>query len=117
LNPRDDAALSIRGSFFRALGNVGWLKKQLAALFVGTIPDGGFAEAESALLAAAEIAPDIMRHKYELGILYLDMGRKADACNAFSQAARLPVRVAIDRPRLAKIRGFLRELNCDGEVK
>jgi tetratricopeptide (TPR) repeat protein len=114
INPKDDIALSIRGSFFRALGNVGWFKKQLASIFVGEIPDGGFAEAERALLEAVALAPDIMRHKYELGVLYLDMGRASEACAQFQQAARLPVRVAIDRPRLAKIRGFLEELNCEG---
>lgn len=115
INPKDDIALSIRGSFYRALGNVGWLKKQLASIFVGEIPDGGFAEAERSLLEAAALAPDIMRHKYELGVLYVDMGRTSEACTLFQQAARLPVRVAIDRPRLAKIRGFLEELNCEGE--
>ncbi len=115
LNPKDDIALSIRGSFFRALGNIGWFKKQLASIFVGEIPDGGFAEAESSLLEAVVLAPDIMRHRYELGVLYMDMGRTPEACTQFSQAVRLPVRVAIDRPRLAKIRSFLGELNCVGE--
>ena len=38
LNPKDDIALSIRGSFFRALGKVGWFKKQLASIFVGRFP-------------------------------------------------------------------------------
>jgi len=112
LDPRNDAALSIRGSFFRALGNVGWFKKQLASLFVGEIPDGGFAEAEKSLLEAIAIAPDIMRHQYELGILYTDMDRIPDACRAFERASSLPVRVAIDRPRLAKIHAFLEELHC-----
>lgn len=115
LNPKDDIALSIRGSFFRALGNVGWLKKQLASIFVGEIPDGGFVEAERSLLEAVALAPDIMRHRYELGVLYMDMGRTSEACTLFAQAARLPVRVAIDRPRLAKIRAFLGELQCEGE--
>jgi tetratricopeptide (TPR) repeat protein len=115
LNPKDDIALSIRGSFFRALGNVGWLKRQLAKIFVGEIPDGGFAEAERSLLEAVALAPDIMRHRYELGVLYLDMGRIPEACTLFAQAASLPVRVAIDRPRLAKIRVYLEEMKCEGE--
>lgn len=115
LNPKDDAALSIRGSFFHALGNVGWLKRQLAGLFVGEIPAGGFAEAERALLEAVAIAPGIMRHKYELGILYMDMDRVPEACALLEQASRLPVRVAIDRPRLAKIRKFLLDLGCKQE--
>lgn len=114
LNPNNDIALSIRGSFFHALGNVGWFKKKLAGLFVGEIPEGGFVEAENALLQAIAIAPDIMRHQYELGILYVDMDRIPEACAAFEKASGLPVRVAIDRPRLAKIRAYQAELHCGG---
>jgi tetratricopeptide (TPR) repeat protein len=115
LNPKNDVALSIRGSFFHALGNVGWVKRQLAGLFIGEIPSGGYAEAESSLLEAIAIAPGIMRHHYELGILYLDMDRIPEACAAFDRASRLPVRVAIDRPRLVKIRAYLVQLQCNNK--
>jgi tetratricopeptide (TPR) repeat protein len=107
LNPSDDAALSILGSFYRALGNVGWLERTLASLFVGTVPRGGYEEAESALQKAIAIAPEIMRHRYELGILYIDMGRKEEARRALETAATLSVRTAIDRPRLEKIKELL----------
>ena len=107
LNPGDDAAWSILGSFYRALGNVGWLERTLASLFVGSVPGGGYSEAESALKKAIAIAPDIMRHHYELGILYIDMGRKDEARRALETGGALPVRTAIDRPRLEKIRELL----------
>jgi tetratricopeptide (TPR) repeat protein len=107
LNARDDAAYSILGSFYRALGNVGWLGRALASLFVGSVPPGGYAEAESALKNAIAIAPDIMRHHFELGILYIDMGRKEEARKALEKCATLPVRTAIDRPRLEKIKELL----------
>jgi tetratricopeptide (TPR) repeat protein len=107
LNPRDDAAWSILGSFYRAVGNVGWLERALASLFVGSVPRGGYSEAESALKKAIAIAPGIMRHHYELGILYIDMGRKEEARRALETGAALPVRTAIDRPRLQKIRDLL----------
>lgn len=107
LNPEDDAAWSILGSFYRALGNVGWLERTLASLFVGTVPRGGYSEAESALKRAIAIAPDIIRHHYELGILYIDMGRKEEARRALEKGATLPVRTAIDRPRLEKIKELL----------
>jgi tetratricopeptide (TPR) repeat protein len=41
LNPRDDVAYSILGSFYRALGNISWLEKQLATMFLGSLPEGG----------------------------------------------------------------------------
>ncbi len=114
LNPADDAAYSIRGSFYRALGNVGWLKRQLAALLLGEIPEGGFPEAERSLLTAIALAPDIMRHHYELGILYMDWGRTADARRALERAVTLPIRTAIDRPRKEKSLRLLNTL-ADGE--
>jgi len=59
---------------------------------------------------AIRIAPGIMRHQYELGVLYLDMGRREEARAALTTAASLPVLTAIDRPRLAKARALLEEL-------
>jgi len=110
VNTADDAALSILGSFYRALGNVSWLERTVASVFVGKIPPGGYAEAEEALTRAVAIAPGVMRHRYELGILYLDMGRRREARAMLEAAAALPVRTAIDRPRLEKIHELLEGL-------
>jgi len=111
LNPNDDAAYSVRGSFYRALGNVGWLQRQLASIFFGHLPKGGFEEGEAALKKAIALAPDVMRHHYELAVLYLDWDRKEEAKAALEFAATLPIRVAIDKPRLAKIKELLASLN------
>ncbi len=110
VNPRDDAALSIRGSVYRALGNVGWVERRLAGLLFGGIPDGGYDEAEASLQKAIAIAPDVMRHSYELGVLYIDMGRIQDARAALEKVLTLPIRVAIDKPRLQKARELLQTL-------
>ena len=112
LNPNDDAAYSIKGSFYRALGNVSWFQRQLAAIFVGKVPIGGYDEAEVALKKAIALAPTVMRHEYELGILYMDMDRKEEAKKVLEHAASLPIRVAIDRPRLKKIQDLLVELSA-----
>jgi tetratricopeptide (TPR) repeat protein len=110
LNPGNDAAYSILGSFYRALGNVGWIERSLASVFIGSIPPGGRAEAEAALKTAIALAPDIMRHQYELGVLYIDMGKEEEARAALRKALTLPVRTAIDRPRCVKARALLEEL-------
>ena len=115
LDPNDDVAYSIKGSFYRALGNVGWLSRQLAAIFIGRVPGGGFEEAESALKKAIDLAPDVMRHQYELGVLYLDMDRKEEARKVLQRAATLPIRVAIDRPRLKKIQEILTSVSQEKE--
>jgi tetratricopeptide (TPR) repeat protein len=114
LNPKNDAAFSIKGSLFRALGNAGWLERQLAQLFFGRLPDGGYEESEAALLRAIALGPDVMRHSYELAVLYIDWGRKEEAKKFLIQARSLPIRVAIDRPRLVKIQELLSGLDEEG---
>jgi tetratricopeptide (TPR) repeat protein len=110
LKPHDDVVYSIRGSFYHALGNVGWVKKNLAALFLGSVPPGGYAESEAALRKAIELAPQVMRHQYELAILYIDWGREEEAVEVLRRAALLPVQVTSDVPRLKKVRSLLRDL-------
>jgi len=110
LNGGDDAAYSIKGSLYRALANVGWLQKELATILYGKLPPGAFEEAEAALKKAIALAPDVMRHHYELGVVYLDWGKSGEAVQVLRHAATLPVRVAIDRPRLEKIKELLGKL-------
>ena len=110
LNPRDDVAWSIRGSFYRALGNVSWIEKRLAAIFLGKLPDGGYEEAEQSLLAAIRIAPDVFRHKRELGLLYLDWGRKPEAKRALQESLETPTRLASDADAKARVRELLASL-------
>lgn len=106
LNPNDDVARSILGSFYRALANVSWLERSLANIFLGGLPSGGYEESERELLEAVRIAPNEFRHHYELGRLYADWDRPADAVKAFRRAIEVGPRMAADRQRLesAKIR-------------
>ena len=113
LNPGDDIAYSIKGSFYRALGDVGWVKRGIVSVIWGSLPPGGYEESESALLKAIALAPRTMRHSYELGVLYLDMDRKVEARKVLQQASILPVQSAIDRPRLVKIRELLSHLDTN----
>ena len=111
LDPKNDAAYSIRGSFYRALGNLGWVKRSAARLFIGSIPDGGYPESEEALQHAISLAPIIMRHHYEIGVLYMDMGRSEEAKRALEKAYTTPVRVAIDVVRKNKITRLIEMLD------
>ncbi len=115
LDPQNDAAYSMRGSYFRAFANASWVERRIAVLLFPSLPEGGYEEAEAALKKAIALAPEVMRHHYELGILYLDWGRTADAKAALEHAATLPVRVAIDIPRLAKIQKLLASLTSARE--
>ena len=96
LNPDDDIAYSILGSFYLALGNVSWIERQLAAIFLGSLPDGGYKEAEAALKTAIKIAPDVVRHHFELGELYIKEDRSQEAIAEFQTATSLPLALASD---------------------
>lgn len=107
LNEKDDVAYSILGSFYRSLANVGWFERQVANVFLGGLPEGGFAEAEKSFKKAIELSPITMRHHYELGLLYMDAGRLREARQAFENAQRCPALIASDRQRLAQIKKTL----------
>lgn len=110
LNPRDDIAYSILGSFYMALGNVSWLERQLAAVFLGSLPDGGYDEAETALRKAIALAPDIIRHHFELGELCMLQHRNQEALSEFRKVESLPVLLARDRRSQTVAAGLVKEL-------
>ncbi len=110
LNPKNDVAYSIYGTFYRALGNVSWFERSLANLLLGGLPDGGFLEAEQALKKAIELAPSIIRHRFELGMVYIEMERKSDAKKVFEEAVKLPVVLASDEQRIERMKRRLTEL-------
>ena len=113
LNPNNDIAYSILGSFYRALGNVSWVERQLANVFLGSLPSGGYEEAEIVLKKAISVAPHVMRHSYELGMLYFQWDRPDDAKRAFEQARKQPILLASDRRKLARIKETLANLEQD----
>jgi tetratricopeptide (TPR) repeat protein len=100
LDPRNDIAYSIYGTFYRALGNVNWLERHLANLLLGGLPNGGYAEAETMLLKAIDIAPNILRHRYELGLLYFEWGKNEKGKAVFKSALKLPQTLASDQIRI-----------------
>ena len=110
LNPDDDVALSVLGSFYRALGNVSWIERQLAAVFLGSLPDGGYEEAEAALRRAIALAPTVLRHQFELALLYIDWGKTGEARGVLEQCRTLPVLVASDIPTRGEAERLIGEL-------
>lgn len=110
LNSRNDVAYSILGTFYRTLGNVGWIEKQLADLLLGGLPEGGFTEAEHSLQKAIELAPTVIRHHFELGQLYLDMEKPREAKKVFQSAVNLPPVLASDARRIERMKRRIAEL-------
>jgi tetratricopeptide (TPR) repeat protein len=92
----DDATYSILGSFHHSVGSVGWIERQMAALLLESVPEGSYEESEAAFRRAIELAPEVPRHRYELGMLYLDWGREREAKQMFESALVLPITAAGD---------------------
>lgn len=110
LNPKDDVAYSIFGSFYREIGHINWFEKQLALTFIGKIPDGTYEDSEKAFGKAVALTPNIMRHWYELGVLYTYWDKKPQAIAAFNRAKTCPVLVSSDYKRLTAIATHLKNL-------
>lgn len=109
LNPKNDVAYSIYGTFYRALGKVSWFERTLANTLLGGLPDGGFEEAERSLKKAIELAPNIIRHHFELGMVYMDMEKPDEAKKIFREAIKLPILLASDEQRIARMKRRLTE--------
>jgi tetratricopeptide (TPR) repeat protein len=103
LNPKDDIAYSILGSLYREIGNISWVEKRLALTFIGKIPDGGYPESEQCFNKAISINPQLMRHWYELGLLYTYWDKPEKAVTAFERAKTCPVLIASDKNKLIDI--------------
>ncbi len=113
LNPRDDIAYSILGSFYMALGNVSWLERQLASLFLGGLPEGGYGDAEKSLQRAIALAPQVIRHHFEAGKLFLATDRTAEALEEFRKVTELPVLLASDRNTKRRAAEYVESLRKD----
>ncbi len=111
LDPNDDIAFSILGSFYMALGNVSWIERQLAAIFLGSLPDGGYEESETALKKAITLAPGTIRHHFELGRLYMLQERREEAMKEFRKVATLPVMLASDQRTQSRAARLVNELS------
>jgi tetratricopeptide (TPR) repeat protein len=111
LNPSNDSAYSILGSFYMALGNVSWIERRLAALFLASLPHGGYEESEDAFKTAIALAPHVIRHHYELGDLYMQQDRYPEALKEFRQVMTLPELLASDRRTRQSAAGRIAELS------
>ena len=110
LNPKDEVAYTIMGSFYRALGGINWVERQLADLLLGGLPHGGYTEGETAFKKAIQISPNVLRHHFELGMLYYESGRKEEAKKELQFASTLPIQMASDARRKARMNKVLAEL-------
>jgi tetratricopeptide (TPR) repeat protein len=110
LNVNNPLAYSILGSFYKALGDVSWIEKQLAYVFLGGLPDGGYDESVAAFKKSIALAPDVIRNHYELGKVYMSQDEDAMAKREFQRTLLLPIVVGMDREMQRSAIALLKEL-------
>lgn len=109
LNPNDDIAYSILGSYYHAIANISWFERMLANTFLGSVPEGSYEEAEVAFKKAIALNPNLIRHYHEFALLYLDWGKEKEAVALLKQALTKPVKMKNDRRRRREIKALIRE--------
>jgi tetratricopeptide (TPR) repeat protein len=90
LDPRNDTAWHILGRWNRVLADVKGLKRALAHVFYGNLPKGSYEEAERDMRTAIELNPNRLMHYIELGRIYAQMGKKADARLYINKGLAMP---------------------------
>jgi tetratricopeptide (TPR) repeat protein len=110
LNPHDDVAWSMLGSYNYQVSKIGWLSRMVGNAFIGGMPQGNRDEAEKDFKKAISLNPRVIRHYHELAILYIDEGRKQEALNILKIAETKPVLMKSDTRRLHDIKRLIAKL-------
>jgi tetratricopeptide (TPR) repeat protein len=90
LDPRNDLAWHVLGRWHRVLSDVNTLKRRLASLVYGKLPQTTTEEAVKCFEKAIEINPNRLMHYVELGRAYAQMGRTADARRFIEKGLAMP---------------------------
>jgi len=109
LDPDNQVALTIYGTWHREVADVSWVERQLANMFLGSMPEGSLDESIRYLKAAVLVAPKVFRHRFELARSYIAADRMKDAAASFRAALKCPTSWKTDDPRRPRIREWLKE--------
>lgn len=105
----NQVAHTIYGTWHREVAGVSWIERKLANLFLGSMPDGSLDRSIWHLKKAIEVAPTVLRHRYELGLSYIAADRDGEAAAAFRAALKCPDGWKIDPIRRERMRTWLRD--------
>jgi tetratricopeptide (TPR) repeat protein len=90
LDPNNDTAWHILGRWNRVLADVNTVKRALARMLYGSLPQGSNEEAERDMKKAITLNPNRLMHYIELGRVYAQMGRKDDARQYINKGLAMP---------------------------
>jgi tetratricopeptide (TPR) repeat protein len=110
LDPNNDTAWHVLGRWDRTLAGVGAIKRVLAAAIYGPLPVTTNEAAEKCLRKAIAINPNRVMHYIELGRIYAQMGRDADARKYIQKGLSMPNKEKDDPEMKAIGRELLKKL-------
>ncbi len=90
LDPNLDLAWHVLGSWHQRLSDLGAVKRAMARLVYGKLPDASNEESVRCFLKAIELNPTRVIHHVELGITYAQMGRAEDARQSLKKGLAMP---------------------------
>ena len=110
LNPNDETALSMLGSYYREAAKIGWFKRMVGNAFLGEVPKGDFTLAEKAFRKAISHDSRIIRNYHELALICIDSGNKEEAIVLMKTALEKPILFETDKIRIEEMRALLKKL-------
>ncbi len=113
LNPNEQTALSMLGSYYRQAASISWFKRMMGGTFVGKMPKGSFPEARETFRKAITLDPRVIRNYHELALVELEMGNRKKAVQLMQAALDKPVLFYSDRRRLQEMRRLIEKLKDD----
>lgn len=102
LDPNKDRAWHILGCWHQRLAEIGSIKRALAAVVYGGVPEASNEESVKCLKKAIELNPDSLIHYIELGRTYAQMGQTADARKFIEKGLAMPD-VGKDDPEMKRM--------------
>jgi len=90
LDPRNDLAWHVLGRWHRVLSDVNMLKRSLASVIYGRLPQTTTQEAVNCFEKAIEINPARLMHYIELGRACAQMGRTVEARRFIEKGLAMP---------------------------
>ena len=113
LNPNDETALSILGSYYREAAKIGWFKRMIGNAFLGEVPKGDYTLSEKAFRKAISIDSRIIRNYHELALICIDSGNKEEAITLMKTALEKPILFETDKIRIEQMRTLLKKLTTE----
>jgi len=107
LNPNDETALSMLGSYYREAAGIGWFRRVMGNAFIGEVPKGNYELAEKAFRKAIALDPKIIRNYHELALICIKTDKRPEAITLMKTALNQPILIESDKKRLEEMRKLL----------